>query len=131
MQFFLDSVVIISSIGIALSLFYGVINQWKNGKKTIKILLYLIFVLCAFGVSIHVYKQSKFNAQVDEFQNAFKHNETLICFYENKEIYVHKSEFIYFSDTFSFIGKNERKGINVNIADCIQHIMQNEEIIND
>lgn len=132
MQSFLDIIFIVLGLLVSILLFYGVLRQWENAKKLVKFLLCCVFVACACGVGVYAYKQSKINAKIQEFQNAFKNGDTLICVYKNEQINVDKTGFIYFSDLFTFSGKNELKNINVPILSCKQHInAKDSEMLND
>ncbi|RDU63607.1 hypothetical protein CQA53_08290 [Helicobacter didelphidarum] len=129
---YIDFFTICMGLVFASMLFYSVIHQWVSVKMTIRISLMIFFLLLCIITSIHAYKRSIVNAHIQEFESAFKNNEVLICNYNEEQTQINKANFIYFSDLLTFSGKNDLKGINIHIEDCIRHIQaQDLEMIQD
>lgn len=125
-----DSIVICASLLLAFALFASVIFRF-NIRGGIKITLCASFVLLCVLVGIHAFHQSAVNAHISEYESAFKNKEILICKSGSSEYRVSRTGFIYFPEILQFMGKNENKGIDINIKDCINHIDLKELEIQD
>lgn len=132
MQITFDFVVIVVSVLLGVGIFYAVLCRWEHAKKSIYYTLLFVVVLIGFGVGAHAYKQSVWHGKIHEFQKAFNESETLVCLHNEKEIHVHKSQFLYFDEMLTFSGKDSQKGVNVPIMSCTQHVTTNDsDFINE
>lgn len=125
-----DSIIIYAGIALAFFLFSSVIYQFSM-RLVFKIMLCLAFILLSIFVAYHAIRQSELHAHISEYENAFKNKEILICVLNNKEYHVNKANFIYFPDILLFMGKNDNKGINISIQNCVNHVVLDEMDIVD
>lgn len=117
-----DSIIICFGLFVAFVIFFSVMYALNGLKISVKFSLSVVFCILCVLVGIHVFKQSKLNAYINEYELAFQQKEILICKYKDKEHQVSKDKFIYFPDMLLFMGKNDNKGIYINITDCTNHI---------
>ena len=131
-QVFIDFFHIAWSSILAFCLILTILYKIQRGSKSLKVSIAIIFGLCASGVTLYAFKQSKDNRKILEFQKAFYANGILACTYHNKMITIQKQDFIYMTDSLIFLGKDSKSGISINILDCESYeIPLGDEILTD
>ncbi|MWV61845.1 hypothetical protein DCO58_07380 [Helicobacter saguini] len=116
-----DSIIICVGLLLSFTLFASVVYHFAI-KNAIKVSLCGVFILLSVLVSVHAFRQSAVNAHISEYESAFKNKEILICKAGEREYRVSRSGFIYFPDILQFMGKNDNKGVDIDIKNCFNHI---------